>query len=192
MRAILAAAAMLQALITGDCLFCEQCFALHTNSCSGIMTQCPPDVSHCVTGLENNILGSHGTLTAFKDCLDPSQKATCGRDFSFNTPAAYLWTSRKCCDSDFCNSGDVKGPPSDNTPNGYKCEGCSSDQFSKPCPVTENIQCTGKQNPVAPSMELSPGLVKLKECTPSKDALLEISAKLEFSTWRQRKSMIMV
>nr|AJF36157.1 sodefrin precursor-like factor 32 [Lissotriton helveticus] len=146
MRALLAAVTMLQALITGDCLFCEQCFALHTSSCSGIMTQCPPDVTHCVAGLENNTVGTHVILTAFKDCLDPSHRAACDREFSFNAPAAYVWTSRTCCDSDFCNSGDVKVPPPDDTPNGYICEGCTSDQSAEPCTETEDVQCTGKQN----------------------------------------------
>nr|ACB54671.1 truncated sodefrin-like protein precursor [Lissotriton montandoni] len=119
MRAILAAVTMLQALITGDCLFCEQCFALHTSSCSGIITQCPPDVTHCVAGQENDTEGTNVILTAFKDCLDPSHEAACGREFSSNAPSSSLWTSRACCDSDFCNSGDVTVPPPDNTPNGY-------------------------------------------------------------------------
>nr|AMO51447.1 sodefrin precursor-like factor [Cynops pyrrhogaster] len=146
MRAIIATVVLLQALITGDCLLCEQCFALQTSSCSGIFKQCSPDVTHCVAGLENNTLGTHVILTAFKDCLDPSQKAACGREVSFTAPAASLWTSRTCCDSDFCNGGDVQVPPPDDTPNGYICEGCGSDQSAKPCTATEYVQCSGKQN----------------------------------------------
>nr|ACB54668.1 sodefrin-like protein precursor [Lissotriton vulgaris] len=146
MRAILAAVVMLKALITGDCLLCEQCFALHNYSCSGIITQCPPDVTHCVAGLENSTLGSDIILTAFKDCLDPSQKAACGREFSIKTSVASVWTSRTCCNSDFCNSGDVQVPPSDNIPNGYICEDCFSDQSADPCTATGVVRCTGKQN----------------------------------------------
>nr|AJF36140.1 sodefrin precursor-like factor 9 [Lissotriton helveticus] len=147
MRAILAAVVMFQVLITGDCLFCEQCFALHTSSCSGIMTQCPPDVTHCVAGLENDTMGGGDLiLTVFKDCLDPSQKATCGREFSIKTSMSSYWGSRTCCDSDFCNAGDVQVPPSDNTPNGYICEGCTGDQSAEPCTAPGLAQCTGKQN----------------------------------------------
>nr|AJF36150.1 sodefrin precursor-like factor 23 [Lissotriton helveticus] len=147
MRAILAAVIMLQALVTGgDCLFCEQCFALHNSSCSGIITQCPPDVTHCVTGLENSTVGSDVILTAFKDCLDPSQKAACGREFSYKTSVYSFRISRTCCDSDFCNGADVQVPPSDNTPNGYICEDCFNDQSTDPCIATGVIQCTGKQN----------------------------------------------
>ncbi|XP_078542118.1 uncharacterized protein LOC144827827 [Lissotriton helveticus] len=146
MRAILAAVVMVQALITGDCLLCEQCFALHNSSCSGIMTQCPPDVTHCVAGLENNTVGSDVILTAFKDCLDPSQKAACDREFSMNTAVLSFRISRTCCDSDFCNGGDLQVPPSDNTPNGYICEDCFNDQSTDPCTATGVVQCTGKQN----------------------------------------------
>nr|ACB54665.1 sodefrin-like protein precursor [Lissotriton vulgaris] len=146
MREILAAAAILQALITGDCLFCEQCFALHTSSCSGIMTQCPPDITHCVAGLENSTLRSDVILTAFKDCLDPSQKSACDREFSFKHSVASIRISRVCCDSDFCNSGDLKVPSEDNTPNGYICEDCFNDQSNEPCRATGVVQCTGKQN----------------------------------------------
>nr|AJF36143.1 sodefrin precursor-like factor 13 [Lissotriton helveticus] len=146
MRAILAAVIMLQALITGDSLFCEQCFALHNSSCSGIMMQCPPDVTHCVAGLENNTLGSDNILTAFKDCLDLSQKSTCGREFSIKTSVLSAQLSRSCCDSDFCNGGNLQVPPSDNTPNGYICEGCFNDQSVDPCTAIRVVQCTGKQN----------------------------------------------
>nr|AKH14014.1 sodefrin precursor-like factor [Ichthyosaura alpestris] len=146
MRALLAAAVMLQALITGDCLSCEQCFALHTSSCSGVFTQCPPDVTHCVAGLENTTLRNDVILTAFKDCLDPSQKAACGREFYYKTSVFSLRTSRTCCDSDLCNGGDVKVPPADDTPNGYICEECFNNQSTDPCTVTGVVQCSGKQN----------------------------------------------
>nr|AMO51441.1 sodefrin precursor-like factor [Cynops pyrrhogaster] len=149
MRAIFAAVVMLQALTTGDCLLCEQCFALHTSSCSGIFTQCSPDVTHCVAGLENSTYGTDIFLTAFKDCLDPSQKAACGREFSIKNSVASTWTSRTCCDSDLCNGGDVEVPPADNTPNGYICEECFNDQSTDPCTATGVVQCTGKQNTCA-------------------------------------------
>nr|AMO51446.1 sodefrin precursor-like factor [Cynops pyrrhogaster] len=138
MRVLLAAVVVLQVLITGDCLLCEQCFALHTSSCLGVFTQCPPDVTHCVAGLENNTLGTDIILTAFKDCLDPSQKSACGRAFSFKSSVVSFQLSRMCCDSDFCNGGDVQVPPEDNTPNGYICED-----------TTGVVQCTGKQNTCA-------------------------------------------
>nr|ACB54669.1 sodefrin-like protein precursor [Lissotriton vulgaris] len=146
MRAILAAVAMLQALITGDCLLCEQCFALHTSSCSGIFMQCPSDVTHCVAGLENSTVGGDIILAAFKDCLDPSQTATCGREYSVKTSVFSGQFSRTCCDTDFCNGGDLQVPPSDNTPNGYICEDCFNNQSADPCTATGVVQCTGKQN----------------------------------------------
>nr|AMO51438.1 sodefrin precursor-like factor [Cynops pyrrhogaster] len=146
MRAIFAAVVMLQALTTGDCLLCEQCFALHASSCSGIFTQCSPDVTHCVAGLENSTVGTDFILTAFKDCLDPSQKSACGREFSYKTSVFSLQLNRMCCDSDFCNGGDVQVPPADNTPNGYICEECFTNQSTDPCTATGVVQCTGKQN----------------------------------------------
>nr|AMO51437.1 sodefrin precursor-like factor [Cynops pyrrhogaster] len=146
MRAIIAAVVLLQALITGDCLLCEQCLALHTTSCSGIFTQCSADVTHCVKGLENNTVGSNVILTAFKDCLDPIQKEACGREFSFKSSVVSFQLSRTCCDSDFCNGGDVQVPAADDTPNGYKCEECFTDQSADDCIATGEVQCTGKHN----------------------------------------------
>nr|AMO51444.1 sodefrin precursor-like factor [Cynops pyrrhogaster] len=149
MRAIIAAVVLFQALITGDCLLCEQCFALHTSSCSGIFTQCSPDVTHCVAGLENNTVGTDIILTAFKDCLDPSQKSTCGREFSYKCSVVSFQLNRRCCDSDFCNGGDLQVPPADNTPNGYICDDCFDVQSADPCTATGVVQCTGKQNTCA-------------------------------------------
>ncbi|XP_078542120.1 phospholipase A2 inhibitor and Ly6/PLAUR domain-containing protein-like [Lissotriton helveticus] len=136
-------------LFPADCLLCEQCFALHTSSCSGIIKQCPPDVTHCVAGLENDTVEGDVILTAFKDCLNPSQKATCGREFSIKTSVVSFQLTRTCCDSDFCNRGDVQVPPSDNTPNGHICEDCFTDQSADPCTATGVVQCTGKQNACA-------------------------------------------
>nr|CAB53094.1 sodefrin-like peptide precursor [Cynops ensicauda] len=192
MRAIIAAVVLLQALITGDCLLCEQCFALHTSSCSGIFTQCSPDVTHCAAAKKNNTAGTHVILTAFKDCLDPSQKAACGREVSFTAPAASLWTSRTCCDSDFCNGGDVQVPPPDDTPNG-----CGSDQSANACTAPGHLRVTvrsttsirekrrerlnvfsvlASRRRVAPSKELPLGVIKLGRSILSKDAQLKISA----------------
>nr|AMO51442.1 sodefrin precursor-like factor [Cynops pyrrhogaster] len=127
MRAIFAAVVMLQALTTGDCLLCEQCFALHASSCSGIFTQCSPDVTHCVAGLENSTMGTDIILTAFKDCLDPSQKSACGREFSYKTSVHSLQLNRMCCDSDFCNGGDVEGEAE----RPYSGKGCTTRDFCK-------------------------------------------------------------
>ncbi|XP_078541471.1 urokinase plasminogen activator surface receptor-like [Lissotriton helveticus] len=149
MRAFLAAVALLQGLITGDCLLCEQCLATGTTQCSGIFKQCPPDVTHCVKGLENNTLGGDVTLTAFKNCLDPSHKATCGRESCHKTSVFSLTISRTCCDSDFCNGGDIQVPAVDETPNGYTCEDCFTSQSADTCPAAAEVQCTGEQNTCA-------------------------------------------
>nr|AMO51433.1 sodefrin precursor-like factor [Cynops pyrrhogaster] len=146
MRVILAAVIMLQSLITGDCLICEQCFAVNASSCSGIFKQCSPDVTHCVAGLENNTLGSNVILTAFKDCLNPSQIALCSGEFSTRNSAFVFEISRTCCESDFCNQGDVQVPAVDETPNGYKCGGCIDTRSTGDCTVTGDVQCTGQQN----------------------------------------------
>nr|AIT39230.1 sodefrin precursor-like factor beta isoform 24 [Notophthalmus viridescens] len=147
MRAILAAVVMLQALITGaDCLLCEQCFVVGSSQCSGIFKQCSPDVTHCVKGMENSTLGTRVVLSAFKDCLNPSQKAACGREFFHKDSALFFQITRTCCDSDFCNKRDVEVPAVDNTPNGYKCEDCFTTQSTGPCTATGGIQCTGEQN----------------------------------------------
>nr|AKH14002.1 sodefrin precursor-like factor [Ichthyosaura alpestris] len=144
MRVILAAVAMLQALITGaDCLLCETCLASGTTQCSGIFKQCSPDVTHCVKGLENNTLGENVFPTVFKGCLNPSEQAACGREFYVQNSVFYFRISRTCCDSDFCNRGDVEVPAVDETPNGYKCDGCFAEQSS--CTSIGERQCTGEQ-----------------------------------------------
>ncbi|XP_069077308.1 phospholipase A2 inhibitor gamma subunit B-like isoform X2 [Pleurodeles waltl] len=149
MRSILAAVIMLQALTTGDCLLCEQCLATNTTSCAGILKQCSPDVTHCVKGLENNTLGSDVALTVFKGCLDPSNKQTCNREFSFRNSVLSFQISRTCCDSDFCNRGDVQVPAVDKATSGYNCEECFDDQSVDPCAVTGEVQCTGEHNTCA-------------------------------------------
>ncbi|XP_078541495.1 phospholipase A2 inhibitor and Ly6/PLAUR domain-containing protein-like [Lissotriton helveticus] len=146
MRAIFAAVVMLQALITGDCLLCEKCLATGTTQCSGIFKQCPPDVTHCVKGLKNSTVGDNVAVIAFKDCLNPSAQASCGREFYFQNSLFSLRISTTCCDSDFCNGGDVEVSAVNDTPNGYKCDECFSDQSSDSCTPTGEVQCTGEQN----------------------------------------------
>ncbi|XP_078542474.1 phospholipase A2 inhibitor and Ly6/PLAUR domain-containing protein-like [Lissotriton helveticus] len=146
MKAFLAAVVMLQALITGDCILCEKCLATSTTQCSGIFKQCSPDVTHCVKGLENNTLGDTVVVTAFKDCMNPSQQAACGREFHFQNSGFSLQISRTCCDSDFCNKGEVEVPAVDETPNGYMCDECLTDQSSESCTPTGHVHCTGVQN----------------------------------------------
>nr|AKH14007.1 sodefrin precursor-like factor [Ichthyosaura alpestris] len=146
MRAILAAVVMLQALITGDCLLCETCLAAGATQCSGIFQQCSPGVTHCVKGLENSTSGGDVTVNAFKDCLDPSHQAVCGRELYLKNSVFSFWISTTCCDSDFCNTGDVEVPAVDETPNAYKCDECYTDKSSDSCTPTGEVECTGKQN----------------------------------------------
>ncbi|XP_078542495.1 phospholipase A2 inhibitor and Ly6/PLAUR domain-containing protein-like [Lissotriton helveticus] len=146
MRAILAAVVMLQVLIRGDCLLCEKCLATGTSQCSGIFKQCPPDVTHCEKGLENATIGDLVVVTAFKDCMNPSKKAACGKEFYFQNSVFTFRISTTCCDSDFCNKGEVEVPALDRTPNGYTCDECFSDQSSDSCIPTGEVQCTGEQN----------------------------------------------
>nr|AKH14012.1 sodefrin precursor-like factor [Ichthyosaura alpestris] len=147
MRAILAAVALVQALITGaDCLLCEKCLASGTSQCSGIFKQCSPDVTHCIKGLENNTLGRDVILTAYKDCLDPSLVETCGKDSSSKTSFHYVAVTSICCDSDLCNTGDLQVPAVDENPNGYKCEDCFSNQSGDDCTAGREVQCTGEHN----------------------------------------------
>ncbi|XP_078541494.1 uncharacterized protein LOC144826909 [Lissotriton helveticus] len=170
MRAIFAAVAMLQALITGDCLLCEKCLSTGSTQCSGIFKQCPPDVTHCVKGLENNTLGNNVVVTAFKDCLNSSEEAACGREFTLHNSVFSFRISRTCCDSDFCNGGEVEVPALDETPNGYKCDECFTGQSSGSCTPTGEVPCTGEQdtctifsgNAVIPGGTLQP--YSLKGC----------------------------
>ncbi|XP_078542476.1 uncharacterized protein LOC144828272 isoform X1 [Lissotriton helveticus] len=188
MRAFLAAVVMLQALITGaDCLLCEKCLVSGTTQCSGIFKQCPPDVTHCVKGLENNTLGDTVILTAFKDCMDPSEQAACGKGFQFQNSGFNLQISRTCCDSDFCNKGEVEVPAVDQTPNGYKCDECLTDQSSG-CTPTGGIQCTGEQNTCSTfyGKALRPGIIlepySMKACaTPDFCEIYYPVATLVFS-----------
>nr|AKH13997.1 sodefrin precursor-like factor [Ichthyosaura alpestris] len=146
MRATLATVVMLQALITGDCLLCETCFAAGATQCSGTFEQCSPDVTHCFKGVENTTAGGDVTVNVFKDCLDPSYQAVCGSAFHLKNSVVSYWISTTCCDSDFCNRGDVEVPAVDETPNGYKCDECYTDQSSDSCTPTGEVECTGKQN----------------------------------------------
>ncbi|XP_078507542.1 phospholipase A2 inhibitor LNF1-like [Lissotriton helveticus] len=146
MKAFLSALVMLQALITGDCLLCEKCLATGTTQCSGIFKQCSPDVTHCVTGLENNTFRNSVIVTTFKDCLNPSEQAACGREFHLHNSVLSFRIIRTCCDSDFCNGGDDEVPALDETPNGYKCDKCFTGQSSGSCTPTGEVQCTGEQD----------------------------------------------
>ncbi|XP_078542115.1 urokinase plasminogen activator surface receptor-like [Lissotriton helveticus] len=89
---------------------------------------------------------NNAILTAFKDCLDPTDKAVCERDLTFKNSATSLRISRTCCDSDFCNGGDVQVPPIDETPNGYKCKDCLTTESVDPCSAAGDVQCTGDLN----------------------------------------------
>ncbi|KAJ1195836.1 hypothetical protein NDU88_005104 [Pleurodeles waltl] len=134
---------------SSDCLHCEQCLATNATSCTGISKQCSVGISHCVKGLENNTLGSDVVLTVFKGCLNPSHKKTCNREFSFRNSVFSFQISRTCCDSDFCNRGDVQVPAANKTTSGYNCEECFVDQSVDPCTVTGEVQCTGEHNTCA-------------------------------------------
>nr|AKH14023.1 sodefrin precursor-like factor [Ichthyosaura alpestris] len=149
MRAILAAVVMLQVLITGDCLLCEQCFATGASQCSGVSKPCSPGVTHCIKGLENDTQGTKVYLTAFKDCLDPSQKSTCGKEFFIKNSVVSFQVSRTCCDSDSCNRGDVEVPAVDKTPNEYKCKDCFTNQSTATCTASGEVQCTGEHDTCA-------------------------------------------
>nr|AKH14020.1 sodefrin precursor-like factor [Ichthyosaura alpestris] len=127
-----------------DCLLCEKCLATGSSQCSGIFKQCPPDVTHCFKGLENATIGDNVILTAFKDCLDPSQKAACGRDTTLKNSFSTLIISRTCCDSDSCNGGDVRVPALNETLNGYKCKDCFTAQSVDTCTAAGEVQCTGE------------------------------------------------
>ncbi|XP_078529225.1 phospholipase A2 inhibitor and Ly6/PLAUR domain-containing protein-like isoform X1 [Lissotriton helveticus] len=133
----------------GDCLMCERCLATGTSQCSGIFKQCPPDVTHCIKGLENNTVGGYPILTAYKDCLDAAEQAACGREFSLQNTLMSYRVSRVCCDSDFCNTGDLEVPAVDETPNGYQCKDCYTDQALDACTVAGDVQCTGEHTTCA-------------------------------------------
>ncbi|XP_078528155.1 uncharacterized protein LOC144805484, partial [Lissotriton helveticus] len=132
-----------------DCLMCERCLATGTSQCSGIFKQCPPDVTHCIKGLENNTVGGYPILTAYKDCLDAAEQAACGREFSLQNTLMSYRVSRVCCDSNFCNTGDVEVPAVDETPNGYQCKDCYTDQALDACTVAGDVQCTGEHTTCA-------------------------------------------
>ncbi|XP_078542117.1 phospholipase A2 inhibitor gamma subunit B-like [Lissotriton helveticus] len=116
--------------------------ALSPITCN-VVTGCGVEDSWVLVG---TISGDNAVVTAFKDCLNPSEQAACGRDFYLQNSLLSLRISRTCCDSDFCNGGDVEVPALDRTPNGYTCDECFTDQSSDPCITTGEVQCTGEQN----------------------------------------------
>ncbi|XP_078541492.1 phospholipase A2 inhibitor and Ly6/PLAUR domain-containing protein-like [Lissotriton helveticus] len=146
MRTFLTAAILLCTLIAGvNCLLCEKCFSVGTATCSGIYNLCPADVTHCVQGLENFTIGSKNALTAFKDCGTPSSRAACGKTLSFRASMTVVRISRTCCDSDYCNGGDIQAPAVDESPNGYKCRDCFNDKSADACTPEKEIMCTGQE-----------------------------------------------
>nr|AMO51450.1 sodefrin precursor-like factor [Cynops pyrrhogaster] len=146
MRTLLTAAVLLCALIAGvNCLLCEKCFSVGTTTCSGIYRLCPADVTRCVQGLENTTIGNETYLAAFKDCGTPSRRTTCGKILSFRTSVSVVRISRTCCNSDYCNGGDIQAPIVDESPNGYKCTDCFTDQSADACTTEKEILCTGQE-----------------------------------------------
>ncbi|XP_078541628.1 phospholipase A2 inhibitor and Ly6/PLAUR domain-containing protein-like [Lissotriton helveticus] len=148
MRTLLTAAVLLCALIAGvNCLLCEKCFSVGTATCSGIYRLCPADVTHCVQGLENSTRESKNALTAFKDCGPPSSRPTCGKFLSYRTSKTVIQISKTCCDSDYCNGGDIQAPVVDERPNGYKCTECINNQSADACTTEKEVLCTGQERP---------------------------------------------
>nr|AMO51448.1 sodefrin precursor-like factor [Cynops pyrrhogaster] len=147
MRTLLTAAVLLCALIAGvNCLLCEKCFSVGTTTCSGIYRLCPADVTRCVQGLENATIWNKNSLTAFKDCGTPSIRTSCGKSLSFRTSVSVVRISRTCCNSDYCNGGDIQVPVVDESPNGYKCRNCFWDKSADACTSEEKeILCIGKE-----------------------------------------------
>ncbi|XP_069490640.1 phospholipase A2 inhibitor and Ly6/PLAUR domain-containing protein-like [Ambystoma mexicanum] len=147
MRMLLTAVAVLFAVITeGNSLICEHCTNLDAESCSGVFAACPDNVTHCVKGLERSSNGPYVIQLAFKGCLDPSKQPACCKEIVLRGTHMSLWLKRECCDSDSCNSGDIQGPPILQTPNGFKCLDCSSDQSATGCTDVEDITCFGNEN----------------------------------------------
>ncbi|XP_078529419.1 uncharacterized protein LOC144807662 [Lissotriton helveticus] len=150
MRTLLTAAVLLCALIAGvNCLLCEKCFSVGTATCSGIYSLCPADVTHCVQGLENFTIGGKSYPTAFKDCGTPSTRTACGKTLSFRASMTGVQISRACCDSDYCNGGDIQVPAVDERPNGYKCRDCYSNKSVDACTTEKEILCTGQEKACA-------------------------------------------
>nr|AJF36152.1 sodefrin precursor-like factor 26 [Lissotriton helveticus] len=119
--------------------------------------------------------GSDIILTAFKDCLDPSQKAACGREFSVKT-SAFLGQCLLQTTHPMDTNVKIVSITSPRTP------AQQLEWFSAP----------GSRTPVPASLEPAPGLVNLGAHIARKDALPKISADLEFLTWQERKPTIMV
>ncbi|XP_069496920.1 phospholipase A2 inhibitor and Ly6/PLAUR domain-containing protein-like [Ambystoma mexicanum] len=150
MRMFLTAVAVLFAVITeGNSLICEHCTNMNAESCSGVFAACPDNVTHCVKGLEKSNNGPYVIQLAFKGCLDPSKQPACGKEVVFRGTDMSLWIKRECCDSDSCNSGDIQVPPILQTPNGFKCPDCSTDQSASGCTAVGNITCVGNENQCA-------------------------------------------
>ncbi|XP_069496912.1 phospholipase A2 inhibitor CgMIP-I-like isoform X1 [Ambystoma mexicanum] len=155
MRVFLTATAVLFAMITrGNCLICEQCSNMNTKSCSGFFAPCPYEATHCVKGLENSTVGSNVRLFAYKGCVNPAKQATCGKEVIFRSSQMSLHITRECCDSDSCNSKNIKQAAlrSSQTPNGFKCSDCSTDQSSNGCASVTELQCQGNENRCASFM----------------------------------------
>ncbi|XP_078535208.1 uncharacterized protein LOC144821933 [Lissotriton helveticus] len=146
MRTLLTAAVLLCALNAGvNCLLCEKCFSVGTTTCSGIYRLCPADVTHCVQGLENSTIMSKNALTSFKDCGTPSSRTTCDKILSYRTQMSLVRISRTCCDSDYCNGGDIQALVVDESLNGYKCGECIHDRSPDACTTKKEVLCSGQE-----------------------------------------------
>ncbi|XP_078541457.1 phospholipase A2 inhibitor and Ly6/PLAUR domain-containing protein-like [Lissotriton helveticus] len=88
---------------------------------------------------------SINALTAFKDCGTASSRPTCGKFLSYRTSKTVIRISRTCCDSDYCNGGDIQAPVVDENPNGYKCTECANNQSADVCKTEKEVMCTGQE-----------------------------------------------
>ncbi|XP_069496922.1 phospholipase A2 inhibitor 1-like isoform X2 [Ambystoma mexicanum] len=150
MRVFLTAMAILFAVITeGNSLICEQCYNINAESCSGVFAPCPANVTHCVKRLEKNKDGPYEIQLAYKGCLDPSKQPTCGKEVVFRGADMLLWIKRECCDSDSCNSQDIQALPILQTPNGFKCPECSTEESATGCTAVKDVICVGNENQCA-------------------------------------------
>ncbi|XP_029433089.1 phospholipase A2 inhibitor and Ly6/PLAUR domain-containing protein-like [Rhinatrema bivittatum] len=144
MRVFLTGICILSALVaTGNSLTCEKCINLHGANCTGALVTCDAPESVCTATLRETSKGNQKTVVFEKAC---GRSKDCEQKNSILTAENFrVSLNTRCCASDHCNQGSLKGIPVNNTLNGQTCPSCFSLLNSNPCNEKATISCSGEE-----------------------------------------------
>ncbi|XP_069058183.1 phospholipase A2 inhibitor and Ly6/PLAUR domain-containing protein-like [Pleurodeles waltl] len=173
MSAFLIRSCLLLAFITAGCsLICEVCSSRNATMCNGKMMTCDANMDTCEHSIvKSNVYGQ--MFMVFKGCA----KACKDLYFTESFTTGRTTIKRVCCNSDYCNDGEMEFPARENKPNRVTCPSCFH-MGSYECEPVKMLQCTdsetnclyfrGLVDPFGNQSlkKLSLGCVNLEDCDP--------------------------